>query len=247
MLHAKNKCRNGLRLPWSKEINEVMTKFNILKIHLSSLCNEIDCSKQIEKKERLLAKKIILPLTITETTIALKQSRREVRICWKEFRSRQTTLLEDQEEAFIANHPNMDPAKATKTFNNAKIASNIFSKLPKKKHKGGDLTTIDVPVPRTGLTLEYQTITEPKLVEQIILRRNKLHFRQAEFNPLASPETIERLGFGATSPLSDAIINGTADVPSVTDNPMSKALLKILKTSKDKLKIQITKEKMMNK
>ena len=47
--------------------------------------------------------------------------------------------------------------------------------------------------------------------------------------------------------MADAIIDGTSDVPSVTDNPMSKTLLEILKTSKDKLKIQITKEKMMNK
>ena len=155
MLHAESKCRNGLRLPWSKEIIKVMTKFNILKIHLSSLRNNIDCSKQIEKKERLLAKKITLPLTITDTVIALKQARREVRICWKEFRSRRTTLLEDQEEAFIAFHPNMDPAKAIKIFNNAKIARNIFSGLPKQKHKGGGLTTIDVPFPRTRLTLEY--------------------------------------------------------------------------------------------
>ena len=47
--------------------------------------------------------------------------------------------------------------------------------------------------------------------------------------------------------MADVIIDGTADVPSVTDDPMSKALLEILKISKDKLKIQITKEKMMNK
>ena len=74
MLHAESKYRNCLRLPWSKEINKVMTKFNILKIHLSSLRNNIDCSKQIEKKEQLLAKKIVLPLTITDTVIALKQA-----------------------------------------------------------------------------------------------------------------------------------------------------------------------------
>ena len=173
MLQAKSKCRNGLRLPWSKEINEVMTKFNILKIHLSSLCNSIDCSAQIEKKERLLAKKITLPLTITDTVIALKKARQEVRICWKEFQLRRTTLLEDQEEAFIASNPNMDPEKAIKIFNNAKSANNIFLELPKQKHKGRGLTTIDVPVPRTGLILEYQTITDPKLIEQIILRRKK--------------------------------------------------------------------------
>ena len=49
-----------------------MTKFNMLKIHLSSLRNNIDYSAQIEKKERLLAKKIILPQTIKDTIIGLK-------------------------------------------------------------------------------------------------------------------------------------------------------------------------------
>ena len=63
----------------------------------------------------------------------------------------------------------MNPAKAVKIFANGKIASNIFSKLPKQKHKGGGLTTINVPVPQTGLTLEYQTITDPSLIEKIIL------------------------------------------------------------------------------
>ena len=93
----------------------------------------------------------------------------------------------------------MDPAKATKIFNNEKITSNIFSKLPKQKHKGRGLTKIDVPVPQTGLTLEYQTITDPKLIKQIILRRNKLHFRQAEFTPLVIPETNK----SALVPLAD--------------------------------------------
>ena len=40
-------------------------------------------------------------------------------------------MLEDQEETFIASNPNMDPEKAVKVFTNAKIASNIFAKLPK--------------------------------------------------------------------------------------------------------------------
>ena len=97
------------------------------------------------------------------------------------------------------------------------------------------------------MILEYQTITNPKLIEQTILCQNNLHFLQAEFTPLAGPETIDRIIFGATNKLADEIIDDTADIPSITNNPMSKALLEILKTSKDKLNINITKEKMMNK
>ena len=79
------------------------------------------------------------------------------------------------------------------------------------------------------MTLEYQTITDPKLVEHILLRQNKLHFRQAELIPLAGLEIIDKIGFGATSDLADEIIAGTADISSLADNPMSKALLKYSK------------------
>ena len=40
MLHAKKKYLNSLRMTWSKEINEVMTQFHVLKISPSSLRNK---------------------------------------------------------------------------------------------------------------------------------------------------------------------------------------------------------------
>ena len=70
----------------------------------------------------------------------------------------------------------MDLAREAEIFSNTQIASNIFLESPIQKHKGGGLTTIDVPVPKTGLTLEYQTITDLILVEKIILCQNILHF-----------------------------------------------------------------------
>ena len=66
----------------------------------------------------------------------------------------------------------MDPEKAVKIFTNAKIASSIFAELPKQKHKGGRLTSIDVPVPCTRLTLEYQTIIDPKIFEYSFAKTN---------------------------------------------------------------------------
>ena len=130
-------------------------------------------------------------------------------------------------------------------MSNARIAS-IISELPKQKHKGSGLTTIDVLVPQTGLTLEYQTIIDLMLIKNIILRRNILHFRQDKSPPLAGPELIKKIRFGVNTKVVDMIIDGTPD-PPLTKDTISWALFDILRTSKEKLKIRITKEKMMNK
>jgi exonuclease III len=47
MLEAEDRCRIHHRQPWTKEVNEVMTTENILRIQLSSLKNNLDCTKQI--------------------------------------------------------------------------------------------------------------------------------------------------------------------------------------------------------
>jgi hypothetical protein len=56
MLEAEDQCRIHHRQPWSKEVNEVMTTANILRINLSSIRNNINCSKQIAQKQSLLKK-----------------------------------------------------------------------------------------------------------------------------------------------------------------------------------------------
>ena len=74
----------------------------------------------------------------------------------------------------------MYPLQAARIFKNFKDSSGIYSELPTKRHKGGGLNTIEVPLPLEGETLKYHTITDPPLIEKEILRRNKRHFQQAE-------------------------------------------------------------------
>ena len=76
---------------------------------MSSLRNKIECTDQIEKKQQSLKVQQPLPLTVKETTEILKVAQKQVRELWKEYQSKQTTLLEDQEEAYIASRPNMCP------------------------------------------------------------------------------------------------------------------------------------------
>ena len=80
--------------------------------------------------------------------------------------------------------------------------------------------------------MEYQTLTNPPLIEKEIMRCNICHFRQAENTPLAGQEVIDSIGFGATTTTANKILKGTANIDAITDGPTSKSLFEIFKTSK---------------
>ena len=67
-----------------------------------------------------------------------------------------------------------------------------------------------------------------------------------ENTPLAGKDAIDSIRFRATTSTVDEILEGTGDLNAITDNPTSKRLFEIFKTSKPELKIMVTKEKMMN-
>ena len=53
-------------------------------------------------------------------------------------------------------------------------------------------------------------------------------------------------GGEATTKIAGNIVEGTADIDAITDDPTGKSLLESFKTSKPALEIEITKEKMMD-
>jgi hypothetical protein len=87
ILEAEDQCRIHHRQPWTKEVNEVMTTANILRIQLSSLKNNIDCTKQIAQKQALLKQEIELPEDIKEATLALRIAQKNCRKLIKEQRT----------------------------------------------------------------------------------------------------------------------------------------------------------------
>jgi hypothetical protein len=112
MLEAEDQCRIYHRQPWTKEVNKVMTTANILQIHLSSMKNNIDCKKQILQKQSLLKNEIKLPQDIKEETTALKLAQKKCRQLIKEQRTKNTSIDEEKEAAFVAMNPEMDTKRA---------------------------------------------------------------------------------------------------------------------------------------
>jgi hypothetical protein len=102
-------------------------------------------------------------------------------------------------------------------------------------------------LPKEGTELEYFAITDGPTIETLILNRNIRHFRQAETAPLATPEVIRTIGFGADTDRAEQLLDGTGDPTYITDDEWSRYLLTSMRRYSKELKIEITKEKMMNK
>jgi hypothetical protein len=247
MLEAEEQCRIHHREPWSEEVNEVMTTANILRIHLSSLKNNIDCSNQIQQKQLLLKNQIQLPEDIAAASKALSLAQKKRRKLIRDNRTKTTSIGEEQEAAYVAMNPEMDAKRAAQIFQRARATKQMMSELPSKMNGPRGLSAVLVPLPKEGIELEYLAITDGPTIERIILEKNIRHFRQAEFTPLASPEVIRKIGFGADTIQAEQLLEGTGDPTDITDDEWSRFLLTSMKRSSEELNIEITAEKMMEK
>ena len=56
----------------------------------------------------------------------------------------------------------------------------------------------------------------------------------------------DKIGFDAITKIAEDILEGTADIEGITDDETSKGLLRMFKTIKPAIEIELTKEKMMD-
>jgi hypothetical protein len=105
-----------------REVNKVMTTANILRIKLSSLKNNIGCTKKIAQKQAWLKTVIVLTDDTKETTTALRITQKNCRTLTKEQRTQKTSVNEKQEAEFVAMSPEMDAKRAAQIFKRAKDA-----------------------------------------------------------------------------------------------------------------------------
>jgi hypothetical protein len=170
MLEAEDQCRIYRRQPWTKEVNEVMTTANILRIHLSSMKNNIDCKKQISQKQSLLKKERRLSQDIKEASIALSLAQKNCRKLIKEQQTKKSTIDDEQEAAFVAMNPEKDEKRAAQTFQRARDTKQMMSELPSKMNCPGGISSILVPILKEGIELEYLVITDGPTIERLILQ-----------------------------------------------------------------------------
>jgi hypothetical protein len=247
MLEAEDQCRIYYRQTWKKEVNEVMTTANILRIQISCLKNNIDCTKQLAQKQAMLKQEITLPTDIIEATIALRISQKNCRTLINEQRTQKTSIDKDQEAAFVAMNPEIDAKRAAQIFKRAKDTKQMMSELPSKMKCPRGVSSILVRLPKEGIEIEYFAIADGPTIESLILNQNIRHFRQAETTPLAKPEVIRKIGFGADTEIAEQFLAGTGSPTDITDDEWSRYLLTSMKRHSKEIEIEITSEKMINK
>merc|ERR1712214_7857 len=93
----------------------------------------------------------------------------------------------------------MSKNQAKLIFCTGETAKKLMKSLPStKKCHLGPLMKIQVPLPLEGEKVEFEDITDGKIIEEVLLRRNKLHFSQASDTPLAKNKILDELGFSGS-------------------------------------------------
>ena len=77
-----------------------------------------------------------------------------------------------------------------------------------------------------GEKVEFEDITDGKIIEEVLLRRNKLHFSQASDTPLATNKILDELGFSGSTETAKQILEGTATIEDIVDDEASRELLR---------------------
>ena len=246
MLAAEKKVKYFKRLPWSTEVHTAMTKLYITKMQLTQIKTQRDMSKQIQSRQSTLVDLIPSPKTIEEANQALTNARKECRKIAKEKRHQLKTKEADRLAALQLANPDKDPQKLAHQFERAMETTRMFANLPSIKPRStGGLSSLKLPaggiaqvfdqdkeqdpkeIPRNKLDIsnEWITITDPQVIENQILERNRRHFGQARLTPLASNTIQNELLFSGVSSTADDLLYGRADISSLTQDLYAQEIL----------------------
>ena len=103
------------------------------------------------------------------------------------------------------------------------------------------IQTIDIPVDeninwndiKKNPNLQFKTIDDPEIMEQVIADRNSHHLNQAQGTPLTIEPLLFLIGTDSFTSFSQELLNGKADIASLQMSPTITKYLKNLKQNKE--------------
>ena len=180
------------------------------------------------------------------TKVELRKVQNKAKELKKEKLSHNSNKFQERENAFIQSHPQMIKNRKKLIFRTGETAKKLMKSLPStKKCHLGPLMKIMVTLPLEGEKIEFETITDGKLIENILLRRNKLHFSQASETPLATNKIIEELGFSGSTETAKKILNGTATIEEIVEDEALRDLLQSFQGKETKFEVEFDSDNMI--
>ena len=88
-------------------------------------------------------------------------------------------------------------------------------------------------------------VTDRKIIEDLIRRRNIRHFDQASDTPLATNETIDQFGFTGSTEIAQKILAGSAPIEELIQDHAARKLLKSFKLKSLPITVSFTADDMM--
>jgi hypothetical protein len=230
MLAAEAQCKSTHRAPWSKALHESTTRLHILKRVLSQWQTGLDGSTAIAIKQSKLSSPLIIPSSLAELKVALRDAQRARREVIKKGKELRNVYHQDRIKALQLANPKKDPDSIEKAFHSAQASKEMFRKVPSARPTtSGGISSIKIPVdplndPKDSQTI-FKSIIDPMEIDRHILQRNQIHFSQARHTPLAKPAVSALLGFGGTRSVADQLLQGTVAVRTITEDPFGQAIL----------------------
>jgi hypothetical protein len=223
MLLAGSKCETAGRLPKSVILHEAQTTLRIYQNVLSQFRTKRDLSKQIEKRQLQLPVAIALPTTITETNRLLRISQRTVR----KLAQKAYDLKKQQRDEKVAEHGSVKE-KIFQRIERAEYTKAMFLRLLSIKSKpSGGISLVKVPTDlpdKPKEAKEWRIVTEPDEIEQLIMKRQQVHFGQASPTPFVNTPLKSTFNWTGTSPEVQVVLNGDY-VPSHKVDSQSNRIL----------------------
>ena len=247
LLAADRCCKSFKRSPWSPELHIAMTTRHIYQRQLSSLLTGHDMNTVINKLQDQLPKPISISNVLSVTQKQLRSAQSE---CRKVVRNARDLAKSQQETRIVAKqlaNPDCDPDAVAKVIRNRDAYRELWKRIPSSRMKvSGGISTIRVPKdmgadPKDPAT-EFRTVVDPSEMEDLLLTRNRNHFKQAQGTPLASDRVSATFGWGGDSSAADRLLRGEFDTLEVTADQYAQAILNECRRLNDEIDPTITLE-----
>ena len=251
LLAAEARCKNFKRSPWSKPLHEAMLTKEIIKRQITFLLTNRDMSAVIKTMQDKLPSPINIPISLPEAKKALRAAQLACRHVVSKARDLARNHQENRIVAKQLANPEKDPDKIAKIIRNRDATKEMWRRIPNCKPRASSgISMIKVPTnpdedPKHPTTV-FKTVVDPSQMEELILKRNKQHFRQAAQNPLASPRLSKALGWGADSDASESLLAGTAKTTDLIDDKYAQEILANCHRINDEIEPSISIDQIQN-
>jgi hypothetical protein len=220
---AGKKCQR-LRTPkWSLTLAKARTKVNILRRILSMGRTGIDLSDQIINLQQEVGDAFLIPATIEECKLSLRQAQTRVKELVRSHESLRRAEQDERIQQAQRGTTGKTSAQILRNIRKAEEIKAVFKKLKILKtgqFRGIGLNMIEVPAEEgtdPKQCTEWKTVNLPDEIIQRLMERNRSHFGQAHGTPFTVPPLSEQLQFEGNTESAEAIFTGDYDVSQLED------------------------------